>query len=127
MSDPTIPVAVALLVKNGSVLMGERRPDKVYPLHWEFPGGKLEEGETALQAVRRELHEELAIEVLDAEEWFSEVAEYSHGTYAIIFFVVRDWSGEIVNRDFNRVAWLSQAELPLLKHLAGNERILARI
>lgn len=123
-----IRVAVALLVKDGCVLMGERKPEKIYPLHWEFPGGKLEKGESALDAVGRELREELSIEIQNAEEWFSEIATYSNGiTYDISFFLVRSWRGEIVNNEYHRIDWISEAVLPTLLHLTGNQRILERL
>ena len=128
MAEQAIPVAVALIVRNGCVLMGERRPDKVYPLHWEFPGGKLEAGETALQALRRELLEELSIEIEDAEEWFHEVATYSNGmTYDLCYFLVRSWNGGVLNNEFNRILWMSEEILPTLTHLTGNKNILERI
>lgn len=123
-----VRVAVGLLVKNGSVLMGERKPDKIYPLHWEFPGGKLEENESALDALRRELREELGIEIQDAEEWFSEIVTYSNGiTYDISFFLVRSWQGKITNHEFHKLEWISEAILPTLLHLSGNQRILEQL
>ncbi len=123
-----IAVAVGLLLEHGCVLMGERRAEKIYPLHWEFPGGKLEPGETRAQALRRELKEELGIEILQAEEWFSETATYSNGvTYDIAYFLVRSWDGALENREFERVRWVSQQELPTLLHLSGNKRILDRL
>ena len=128
MSETPTPVAVGLIVQDGHVLMGERRPEKIYPLHWEFPGGKLEPTEDALQALQRELREELAIDVLDAEEWHNEVASYSNGmTYDITYFVVRDWSGEPHNHEFHRVEWISDEMLPTLLHLSGNENVLDRL
>jgi 8-oxo-dGTP diphosphatase len=123
-----IEVAVALIVRDGSVLMGERRPDKVYPLHWEFPGGKLEANETPYEALRRELNEELSIEIEHAKECYAEIATYSNGvTYDIRYFLVHDWSGEIQNREFNRLLWVSNEMLPTLTHLSGNKNILERI
>jgi 8-oxo-dGTP diphosphatase len=122
-----IKVAVALLLKDGCVLMGERRPEKVYPLHWEFPGGKLEDGETATEAMKRELQEELAIDIQDAEEFMSEVATYSNGmTYDIRYYLVRSWHGEVKNQEFHRVLWVSNEALPTLLHLSGNKNILDR-
>jgi 8-oxo-dGTP diphosphatase len=128
MSHAIVRVAVALLVRDSSVLMGERRPDKVYPLHWEFPGGKIEAGETAQDALRRELREELGIEMADAILWDSEIATYSNGmTYGISYFLVRSWNGEISNMEFNRVEWISNEVLPTLLHLSGNKAILERL
>jgi 8-oxo-dGTP diphosphatase len=128
MSHAIVRAAVALLVQDGSVLMGERRPDKIYPLHWEFPGGKMEAGETAVDALLRELHEELGIEIADAELWDSEIASYSNGmTYGISYFIVRSWKSEISNMEFNRVEWISNEVLPTLLHLSGNKAILERL
>ncbi len=122
------PVAVGLLLRDGCVLMGERQPEKVYPLHWEFPGGKLEANESALGALRRELREEIGVEIEDAEEWFSEIHTYSNGmTYDVTYFLVRSWHGEIINKEFHRVKWISDAVLPTLLHLSGNKRILEQL
>lgn len=124
----TIPVVVALLLRNASVLMCQRPTTKIYPLHWEFPGGKVETGETNLEALRRELFEELQIRVHDAEEFFYEVAEYSNGmTYGITYYLIREFDGEPVNTEFQAIAWIDEATLPTLQHLSGNDRILARI
>jgi 8-oxo-dGTP diphosphatase len=123
-----IKVAVALLLKDGCVLMGERKPHKVYPLHWEFPGGKLEDGESHFDALKRELSEELGIDIAEAEEWMSEVATYSNGmTYDIRYFLVRSWQAEIDNREFNQILWVSNETLPTLLHLSGNKNILERL
>jgi 8-oxo-dGTP diphosphatase len=128
MNEEPIGVAVALILKDGCVLMGERSPEKIYPLHWEFPGGKIEHGETEIEALRRELHEELGIEMDAAEWWDSELASYSNGmTYAISYFLVRAWNGEINNREFVRVEWISGEMLPTLLHLSGNESVLNRL
>jgi 8-oxo-dGTP diphosphatase len=128
MSDTPIAVAVGLLVRDDRVLMGERRPGKVYPLHWEFPGGKIEYGETPLEALARELREELAIEIVDGELWFSETAHYSNGeTYYIEYYVVRQWAGDVINHEFRSIRWISLETLPMLQHLSGNARILERL
>jgi 8-oxo-dGTP diphosphatase len=126
-TDP-ISVVVALLVRDGAVLMGERRPGKVYPLHWEFPGGKVEDGESLEEALRRELREELAIEIGTAQEWHRELATYSTGhVYDIHYFVVRTFEGEIHNLEFQQVLWITAHHLPRLLHLSGNQNILEKL
>lgn len=128
MSGEPIGVVVALLIRDGCVLMGERKPEKIYRLHWEFPGGKIERGEPPIDALHRELAEELGIEIAKPELWDSEIATYSNGMiYAISYFLVREWEKEIDNREFNKVAWISLEELPTLQHLSGNEKVLARL
>ena len=103
-----------------------QRPDtKIYPLHWEFPGGKVEPGETKPQALVRELHEELGIDAVAGEEYFNEIASYSNGlTYDITYFLVYEFEPEPVNKEFNAIGWIDEETLPTLLHLSGNDRIL---
>ncbi len=123
-----IPVVTALLIKDGKVLMCQRRADKTYPLHWEFPGGKVEPGETLLQALQRELLEELVITVSEAEQWYEDTMTYSNGlTYHVTFFLVREFEGIIVNTEFNEIGWFTAAELDFIQQLSGNLNILEKI
>jgi 8-oxo-dGTP diphosphatase len=126
--ETAVEVVCALVLRDGDILMGERKPHKVYPLHWEFPGGKIEPGETPLEALRRELLEELDIEIEFAEEWMRETNTYSNGmTYDVRYFLIREWSGEIINLEFNRILWVSREVLPDLIHLSGNKNIIERL
>ena len=70
MSKPEIFVAAGLILKpDGSLLLGQRPADKPWPGWWELPGGKIEAGETVLQALARELKEEIDIDVTEASPW----------------------------------------------------------
>lgn len=123
-----IPVVVAILLRDESFLMCQRPESKIYPLHWEFPGGKVEAGETPFEALRRELREELEIEISHAEHWFNEIATYSNGlTYDISYFLVDGRQVEPVNVEFNAIEWVTLAMLDSMQHLSGNDRILNKI
>lgn len=99
-------VAVGVLRRGPSeFLLTSRPPGKVYPGHWEFPGGKFEPGEDAHAALCRELHEELGIEVRASEPWRIEEMRYPHGTVRLHFRVVREWSGEFHMKEGQRMAW----------------------
>ena len=123
-----IPVVTALLIKDGKVLMCQRREDKSYPLVWEFPGGRVESGETLMQALQRELMEELVITISEAEQWFEDVMTYSNGlTYHVTFFLVRKYEGDPVNTEFNEIGWFTAQELDFIQQLSGNLNILEKI
>lgn len=103
---PVTDVAVGLLIRaDGSFLLTSRPTGKVYAGYWEFPGGKLEAGETVAQALRRELQEELGIEVLDIQPWKSELVDYPHALVRLHFCKVNDWEGELQMRESQSSAW----------------------
>ena len=108
--------------------MCQRREDKHYPLFWEFPGGKIEAGETPIQALHRELQEELMISFTEAEQWFEDTMEYSNGiTYHVTFYLLRDFEGEPVNTEFHDIAWFDAPGLDFIQQLSGNLNILEKI
>ncbi|GAB1429646.1 8-oxo-dGTP diphosphatase MutT [Ignavibacteria bacterium] len=105
-SGLSIRVAVGVLERNGEILLCRRSKSARYALKWEFPGGKVETGETSEEAVRRELREELGIEARIGNSLWNEETTYPDGgVFSVSFYHVCEWSGEIVNRVFDRVEW----------------------
>jgi 8-oxo-dGTP diphosphatase len=109
-----VQVAVGVLVQpDGSFLMTSRPQGKVYAGYWEFPGGKVEVGETVEQALARELHEELGITVLDVQPWRTLEVSYPHARVHLNFCKVSRWGGELSMREQQSFAWQS---LPVTVH-----------
>ena len=95
-------VAAVITRPDGSYLLAQRPPGKAYAGYWEFPGGKIEPGETALAALIREIREELGIEVLEAHPWLMRQHDYEHAAVRLRFFRVTRWRGEPVGLDGQR-------------------------
>lgn len=111
-------VAAAVLQRpDGSFLLAQRPPDKIWAGYWEFPGGKIESGETPYQALVRELREELGVEVETAYPWITRVFVYPHATVRLNFFRVTVWRGELHPHEGQQFAW----QYPL-SHRNENER-----
>ena len=105
---PRVPVDVAvgiLIDAQGRFLLTSRPPGKVYAGYWEFPGGKLESGETVEQALRRELQEELGITIAAAEPWKIEMMDYPHALVRLHFCKVWQWTGDFEMREGQAMAW----------------------
>ncbi|WIV96753.1 NUDIX domain-containing protein [Kinneretia aquatilis] len=106
-----VEVAVGVLVerdaqgREGRFLLTSRPEGKVYAGYWEFPGGKLEAGETVEQALRRELQEELGITIGTAHPWQELVMDYPHARVRLHFCKVFDWQGEFQMREQQTMAW----------------------
>jgi 8-oxo-dGTP diphosphatase len=102
----TTEVAVGVLVRaDGAALMGDRPAGKPYAGHWEFPGGKIEPGETVQQALARELHEELGIDIDVALPWFVHEYDYPHAYVRLHFRRVLRWRGEPHPREGQRLGF----------------------
>lgn len=103
---PVIDVAVGVLIRpDGDFLLTSRPKGKVYAGYWEFPGGKLEAGETVAQALRRELQEELGIAIGETTPWKVELVDYPHALVRLNFCKVLSWTGELQMREAQSCAW----------------------
>ena len=127
---PITPVAVGILQRaDGQVLFAQRPPGKAYAGYWEFPGGKIEQGESPAQALVRELEEELGVHVTVARAWLTQQHVYPHAHVELQFFRVTAWEGEVAPREGQEVAWQTpgaytvEPMLPAL--LAEDSRVLA--
>ena len=130
---PEVQVAVGVLIQeNGAFLLTSRPAGKPYAGYWEFPGGKVEEGETTFQALCRELREELGIDVLSAMPWKVEVVDYPHSLVRLHFFKVSAWSGALQMREQQAAQWeglpvrvapVLPGTLPVLEWLAAEPGI----
>nr|HET7858685.1 NUDIX domain-containing protein [Caldimonas sp.] len=103
-----VDVAVGVLIgERGRFLLTSRPAGKVYAGWWEFPGGKLERGETVEAALARELHEELGIDVVDVLPWHVARVDYTHARVRLHFCKVLAWRGAIAMREGQAMAWQS--------------------
>ena len=104
--SPRLEVVAAVIIRpDGSFLLGQRPAGKVYAGYWEFPGGKVEPGETPLAAIARELKEELGIEVRTAYPWIVRDYDSAHAAVRLRFYRVVEWSGNPRGLENQRFAW----------------------
>ncbi len=118
-------VVAALILRGDSVLICQRRADQPMAHKWEFPGGKMEPGESAEQALRRELDEELSIRA----EIGSRVVRLRHtyrsgGAVDLQFFVVHQFQGELTNNIFQEMRWCELRNLPAYDFLAADRTLI---
>ncbi len=121
--DKVVEVAAAVLQRpDGSFLLAQRPADKIWAGYWEFPGGKIEPGETAHHALVRELREELGIIAQTAYPWLTRVFTYPHATVRLNFFRVTAWSGELHPHEGQEFAWQPPLS-PVRSREGGSGRI----
>ena len=118
-------VVAALIEKDGKLLICQRTRHQTMPLKWEFPGGKIEEGEQPRDALRRELEEELGITATIGDELARLQHEYPNGGMVELrFYIVRQYGGEIENRIFRDIRWAAPKDLPKFDFLEADQTLV---
>lgn len=117
-------VAAVIQRAGGEFLLAQRPAGKVYAGYWEFPGGKVEPGEPAIDALARELHEELGIEVEQAFPWIVRSYQYEHAHVRLNFFRVTRWRNDPVSREAQAFRWQRMPHLDVAPVLPANGPIL---
>ncbi|MFM6979285.1 MAG: Nudix family hydrolase [Methylophilaceae bacterium] len=120
-----IHAAVAVLQRpSGEVLLAQRPAGKAWSGWWEFPGGKIESGETAAQALVRELQEELGMQVVQASPWLTRTHQYPEKTVRLHFFKVREWLGDPQSLEQQAWSWQNPNQLTVDPLLPANQPIM---
>ncbi|HTY11837.1 MAG TPA: (deoxy)nucleoside triphosphate pyrophosphohydrolase [Bacteroidota bacterium] len=123
-----IKVAVGIITLGSQILVCQRKKTSRYPLKWEFPGGKFEEGESAEQCLRRELREELSIEANVGTEFFRQQWDYpDSGSFEVYYHHIPSFSGTMRNNVFEQVRWIHSAGLNTVDMLDGNKEVVEKI
>jgi 8-oxo-dGTP diphosphatase len=120
-----VEVAAAVIERgDGSFLLAQRPGGKVYAGFWEFPGGKIEPGETPLAALKRELSEELGVGIVAAYPWVTRIYSYPHATVRLNFLRVTVWTGEPVGREGQSICWQQPGRPSVGPMLPANAPVL---
>ena len=123
-----VEVVAAVIERDGSILIGQRKPRGRHALKWEFPGGKVEPGEEPRAALARELLEELGIEARIGPEIGRYDFSYAAGQLTrLVFFQVTEFAGEPENLDFTQIVWTRRDQLPQYDFIEGDVEFVRRL
>jgi 8-oxo-dGTP diphosphatase len=124
-TPPEIQVAVGVIRRaDGRVLLAERPAGKAMAGYWEFPGGKIEPGESPVDALARELHEELCIDIDTAQPWITRTFHYPHAIANLQLFRITEWQGEPHGRENQQLSWQDPQRISIEPLLPANHAII---
>ena len=122
-----ILVVAGILRRDDRILICQRRRSDAYGLQWEFPGGKVEDGEQLPAALRRELEEELTIQADVGAEVFRLRHHYPDRYVEVVFFAMENYRGEVRNQVFEAIEWAPRAHLPQYNFLEADRELVNRV
>jgi 8-oxo-dGTP diphosphatase len=125
--SPPILVTAGIVTDGDKILICQRHRSDAYGLQWEFPGGKVRDGEGLKDALRRELAEELKVDAQIGEEVFRLRHRYPDRHVEVIFFQVTSYTGEISNQVFEAVEWAPRGSLPVYNFLEADRKLVRKI
>ena len=120
-------VVIGVIQKDTHVFIAKRRPNVFLGGLWEFPGGKVEAGETLFQALARELKEEVGIDVQDAQLWYQDQIEYPDREVHLSFWMVDEFLGEPVSNESQEVRWVPVSSLENFEFPPGSHAVISRL
>lgn len=124
--DPVLVVA-GVIVRDGRFLAARRSETMAWAGFWEFPGGKVEAGETLEEALRRELHEELSIAIDAFSLWKVKDKKVTGGAIRLFFHLVTEFSGTPTPREGQELAWITCEEAKYYSFLPADEEVLSEL
>ena len=122
-----ILVTAAIIIHGREILICQRHRSDPYGLQWEFPGGKVKDGEELEAALQRELHEELGIEATIGQEVYRLRHRYPDRYVEVIFFRVDSYQGSVINRVFESFEWVLRQDLGGYNFLEADRELVGRI
>ncbi len=123
-----INVVVGIIIQNRNVLLCQRKQTSRYALKWEFPGGKVENGEQITDSLRRELFEELGISAEVGALFHRQHYVYpDSGAFSVFYHLITSFSGTIVNHAFAAYEWVPIEKLPTYDVLEGNYEVIQKL
>jgi 8-oxo-dGTP diphosphatase len=123
----TVHAVAGILKRNDKILVGQRPAGKPYSGYWEFPGGKMEENELGSDTLRRELHEELGIDVISSQHLFNHSYAYPDKMVHLEIWLVTQFDHEPHSKENQELRWVTLTEMTALRLLEGNWPIVDKI